>query len=692
MKRIEQPPATSDSLNTPRAQPVSILLAGGDATTIRLVDQLRTENPGDFELTRVSNRALALEHSRKHRPRVIIVDLQQSGSDEDNLLDALREASPDSAVIVITNHQDVPDMLPPLYKGAQDFLNKSSLSFPQLSRSICFAIERHRRICELQERIEKSEVEQLRFRTIVQTTTDAIVIVDNIGTICFVNDAAERLFGRSHRQLIGESFGSPIVVGATTELEIVRFDGSITVAELKAAETVWDDKPAVIASLRDVTERHLIEERERIIVREQAARAEAEASERRARFLGEAGTVLADSLDYLQTLRSLARLTVPFLADWCIVDILDENGKIERVAVEHADPAKAEQARALASFAPDRSTLLGSARALRTGRTELVSEVTDAYLSKLTDRQDYLDAMRTVQPSSALFVPLIARARAIGTITLIAAESGRRYNERDADFAEELAHRAAIAVDNARLYQEAQRANKSKADFLAIMSHELRTPLNAVIGYSDLLLMGVPLQLPSASRTHVERIRGSARHLLRLIEEILTYARMEAGREELNIEAFDATELVREAASMTEPFAQDKNLSVRVDVPDHPVILHSDSGKLHQILLNLLTNAVKFTDEGQIGLVFDFDGGIAQFTVWDTGIGMGPELRDQIFEPFWQAEQSRTRRAEGTGLGLTVARRLARLLGGDIEFESEPGIGTEFRVRIPPSIAFPASD
>src|SRR6185503_19444756 len=167
---------------------------------------------------------------------------------------------------------------------------------------------------------------------------------------------------------------------------------------------------------------------------------------------------------------------------------------------------------------------------------------------------------RRIAPQSAMIVPLIARGRPLGTILLATAQSGRRYNERDLEFAEEVAWRAAISVDNARLYQEAQRANKAKSDFLAIMSHELRTPLNAVIGYSDLMLMGVPAEIPTPSVAHVDRIRSSARHLLRLIEEILTYARMEAGREQLEISDFDGESIVREVCALVEPAALERKL------------------------------------------------------------------------------------------------------------------------------------
>ena len=230
---------------------------------------------------------------------------------------------------------------------------------------------------------------------------------------------------------------------------------------------------------------------------------------------------------------------------------------------------------------------------------------------------------------------------------------------------------------------EAEEASRAKNDFLSVISHELRTPLNAIMGYADLLLLGIPERVSNRALEQVRRIRNAAGHLLGLIEEVLTFSRTEAGDERLNVHPVDAAEIAHEAASFIKPLARDKGLLLHVNVADDLPALETDDVKLRQILLNLLTNAVKFTDRGQIDLEVFRDDGQAVFVVRDTGRGMPAEQLDRVFEPFWQAESAHTRSVGGTGIGLTVVQRLVSLLGGDVRIESEVDVGTTARVRLP---------
>jgi signal transduction histidine kinase len=278
---------------------------------------------------------------------------------------------------------------------------------------------------------------------------------------------------------------------------------------------------------------------------------------------------------------------------------------------------------------------------------------------------------------------MVVRDRILGAIGILSAESKREYSAGDIALAEEVARYAATAVDNSRLYQKAERGSKAKSNFLAVMSHELRTPLNAIIGYSDLLLLGVPEEIPPESQEHAKRIRASARHLLRLIEEILTFTRMEAGREHILITEVRLNSLVTEVAQLIQPMAVDRGLDFSVQLPEHDYAILTDSGKLSQVLLNLLSNAVKFTPAGSVRVDVVPVDDWTHFHVRDSGVGIPAEHLEHIFEPFWQAEQERTRRTEGTGLGLSVARRLASLLGGNLVVQSTVGRGTTFTLQLP---------
>jgi len=240
-----------------------------------------------------------------------------------------------------------------------------------------------------------------------------------------------------------------------------------------------------------------------------------------------------------------------------------------------------------------------------------------------------------------------------------------------------------LAEENARLREQARDADRAKSDFLSIMSHELRTPLNAIIGYTELWLLGVPALLPHALRRQVERVRWCAQHLLRLIEEILTYTRIEAGTEETRPEPTDMTALTREVAALLQPRATERGLQIDLVLPQRAVRIETDAAKVRHILSSLLSNAIKFTDQGEIHVRLEERGGDVCIDVEDAGVGIAPEHHERIFEPFWQVEPTRTRSRDGTGLGLSVARRLARLLGGDVLVRSAPGVGSTFTLRLP---------
>ncbi len=271
-----------------------------------------------------------------------------------------------------------------------------------------------------------------------------------------------------------------------------------------------------------------------------------------------------------------------------------------------------------------------------------------------------------------------------------------RERERGVATAEEMreinARLMLAAIREETLTEEAQAASDAKSAFLATMSHELRTPLNAIIGYGELLADGIPGPIGDAQHVQLERIRASAHHLLALIDQVLTLSRLEAGREPVSWEVISLAAVLDQVETLASPLAKRKQLTLRVLAPEPPVTFESDPIKVTQILVNLLGNAVRFTDQGEVVISARAEPGGVVVEVRDTGIGIAAPNLEHVFDPFWQVEQVHTRRVGGSGLGLSVCRRLARLLGGDVTVASTLGVGSTFTVRIPDHRLSPARE
>ena len=248
--------------------------------------------------------------------------------------------------------------------------------------------------------------------------------------------------------------------------------------------------------------------------------------------------------------------------------------------------------------------------------------------------------------------------------------------------------RSHLRAAEATARESAERANQSKANFLAMISHELRTPMNAVIGYSEIISRGIDGPVTPLQSDHLERMQRSGNHLLQLIEELLGFARLEAGQDHVALEQVQLSEIVDYSITLIRPLAAKKGLNIRVEMPDKPVELYTDSQKLRQILVNLLGNAIKFTELGNVDLIVRVEGVDAAirivFEVTDTGIGISDGAQEHLFEAFWQQDPASPLNGGGTGLGLPIARQLARLLGGEVILEkSSEGKGSTFIVSMP---------
>ncbi len=413
--------------------------------------------------------------------------------------------------------------------------------------------------------------------------------------------------------------------------------------------------------------------------------------DRDARYLAEASRLLAASLDYEATLATVAALSLPHLGSWCFVDLCVPDEDMRRLSVVHPDPSKQALAWRLQSgWPPERDDPFGVPRVVRTRESEIVTEVSDEMLRRAARNEENLDILRQLGIGSLMVVPMVARGRVLGAITYVSSETEAQFSPADLGLAEDLAARCAVAVDNALHYrqaqeakEEAQEASRAKTLFLSTMSHELRTPLNAIAGYTELMEEGVHGPLNQQQRDSLRRIQINQRHLLGLVNSVLNYAKLEAGRLSYDIQDLVLEEIFTDVDALIEPLAAKNEVTYDRRCSGDRT-LRADAEKLRQILANLLTNAVKFTEPGgKIDISCEENGEDLLIRVRDTGIGISEEHAEEIFQPFVQIDDGYTREEEGTGLGLSIGRSLARGMNGDLTLESTLGEGSTFTLRIP---------
>jgi signal transduction histidine kinase len=282
-----------------------------------------------------------------------------------------------------------------------------------------------------------------------------------------------------------------------------------------------------------------------------------------------------------------------------------------------------------------------------------------------------------------LVAPLRAHGEPLGVLAVTRGAGGKPFTSRERDRLRVLADHAALAVHKSLLLQQAQSADRAKGRFLATMSHELRTPLTALAGYGELLADQVIGPLSEAQLDILERMRSVTTHLSAMIEEILAFTSLEEGREMVRPSEFLAEDLVRSALALVEPMAEQRDIALELWLGEGSVRMTSDIDKARQILVNLLGNAIKFTDAGRVALHLQRGTASVRIDVDDTGIGIPSDELPRLFRPFAQVDTGLTRRHGGTGLGLYISRRLATMLGGHIEVASEPGVGSTFSVVLP---------
>lgn len=485
-------------------------------------------------------------------------------------------------------------------------------------------------------------------------------------------DAA--LAGQRYEEAFPHLAGSPLAAsvrraltaGEAARATAVRFDADESPEQPPCVydvlvQPLHDSPSRVLVLGLDVTERYR---------REEAVR-----------FVAEAGRLLFSSLDFETTLGTLADLTVPRLADWCAIEIVREDGSSEQLAVAHSDPAKIAFARELRErYPPDPTSPHGLPQVLRTGEPEIYREVPEELIRASARDEEHLRISLELGLRSALLVPLVARGRVLGAITLVYAESGRRYDDLDLEIAQEIASRAANAVDNARLYGEAQAAIRVRDDFLSVASHELRTPLTSM----HLLVGGVLRKLDrgdeNVDEQRLRRLDGQLFRLASLIDQLLDVSRLNAGRFVLHPERTRLGDLLDEVVDRFRDEASARGVTLSLDGADS-VEGEWDPQRLDQVFTNLIGNAIKYGGGSPVSVRARPQEGTVRVLVEDHGPGIAEEDLERIFERFERAASSR--KHGGMGLGLWIARQMVEAHGGSLSARSVAGEGATFIVELP---------
>jgi PAS domain S-box-containing protein len=544
-------------------------------------------------------------------------------------------------------------------------------------------------ICEEVE--ESADAISRRLAAIVESSDDAIVSKDLNGIVLSWNEAAERMFGYSADEMIGSSIRRIIPEDRQSEedavlasiragrrvdhFETVRKgrDGGLVPISLTVSPILDAAGTVVGASkiARDISDRKHAEQ--------QVARA----TERDA-FLAEATLTLTSSLDSEHALRTLARLSVPYLADYCAFDVVTHDGSVARIATAHVLPEKAQIADDVQAGDSEAAAPSSPQRVIETRTVSFIPNVTDEMLvANARGDEKRLARARSLGLVSFMCVPMVAHDRALGAMTLANAESGRRFSDGDLRIAKDMAIRSALAIETAQSYQQLQSANRLKDEFLATLSHELRTPLNAVLGYARMLQSGAIAEdkVPQA----LEVIDRNAGALAQIVEDVLDVSRIVLGKARLRTQPMDVAVAVEDAVATVRPAAEGKGVRLKVYLGHGTAAVTGDPSRLQQVVWNLLSNAVKFTPRGgRIDVRVAERDSHVEIAISDTGIGFPASFRPHLFKRFRQAESGTTRLHGGLGLGLSIAQHIVEMHGGTIAAESGgEGKGATFSVVLP---------
>ncbi|MBW3535072.1 MAG: GAF domain-containing sensor histidine kinase [Gemmatimonadetes bacterium] len=397
------------------------------------------------------------------------------------------------------------------------------------------------------------------------------------------------------------------------------------------------------------------------------------------RYLRRVSEAVSQADDYAEVLRAVVEGAVIDLADEAALFVVGSDTRLYRRAWARVEDGSVRSDAVVGGPLPRGSTH-PAAVACEAAAMSVQSEGEE--LPEVVSLEPGMPASRSDRRMTAVALPLWRDGEPVGALHL-ALGDGRTYGSDELELLAELGHAVSLALENARLRREARDAGRAKADFLSVMSHELRTPLTAVVGYADLLEAGIPGPVNEGQQTHLQRIKENAWSLLELIDGILGYARYEGEEPDVRVEVVEPAELVEDAVGVYRSSLREKGLELEVEVPPGLPAFRTDREKAVRILLHVMSNAHKFTDAGAVHIGIDHDEDWIHFVIRDSGPGIPREDMGAIFEPFWQGQRADTRRHGGTGMGLSLARRLTELLSGRLQVDSEVGKGTTVHLSLP---------
>lgn len=538
---------------------------------------------------------------------------------------------------------------------------------------------------------EEQVREQLAFtRAMTASLGEGVVAVDLRRRITVFNRAATELLGWTEDEVVGEDVagvlrwttqdgafaGRPLMEAIDANTTVRGDDRSLTrrngtafpVSFVAAPIRRGGEVTGAVLAFEDITTRRQTEETQR--------------------FLLEATRALGGSLDRKTILQELSRLTVPRLGDFCLFDVVAPDDGLDRVACTHADATWQERLADVFGCVPHPVPAAHPvAEAIRTGAPLLAPEVDDPWFESSATSPENLARMRELGVRSVMTVPLRLGERRLGALTFCFAESGRRHGPQDLTVAEELARRAAFAVENGGLFDEANRSARAREQVLAVVSHDLRSPLGTILMSVELVSRALKANDANRIRDGLECAARAARQMKRLIEDLLDAVSVQAGRLSVRAEPVDAASLLAEAASSFDVIAQAAKVRLAVEVEPGTPPVSFDRARGLQVLANLLSNALKVTPaSGVVTLRAGARGQEALFVVSDTGPGIAPELLPHLFERFWRGPDVKY---QGTGLGLAISKGIVEAHGGRIWAESTPA-GATFSFTIP--LAEPDND